>query len=461
MKKYLLFLAALGVQLGFSQQIPVKKGVIIDSIRVLDKKGETYALYAPQLDNEEKQWPVVFVFDPFGRGSLAVDKFKDAADVNGYLIVAPNSILSEAYETDIRMARRLFDEVIAKYPIDQNRMYTSGFSDGGSLATAIAAISKKIKGVIACGASFPSDDKYIPETNTFSYVALVGEADFNLSEALAEVAYLEKKGFDAQSILYKGDHEWPPSPLIATTLRRTTLKAMNKGWAENDKVFAEESFKNDETYLNQLQNSGRFLYAYIFLDGMLKDYRLFKNLDTLKLRKKQLRKNKQFKKQRSELSSALLREQDFLADYSFFLPEDMMSGDIQNLTYWEQESKLLDSLSTGKKHADQNLGKRLKGWLVAKTSKMLSAFTMKEKDHSDNLLFGNILLTLLNPDLPEPYLNVVQMACNKNDYGMALYYMEALFKTGFNDENQLRALKGTALFRIMPEYIELRNTYLK
>ena len=115
--------------------------------------------------------------------------------------------------------------------------------------------------------------------------------------------------------------------------------------------------------------------------------------------------------------------------------------------------------SQSKKVADQKLSKRIKSWLVVATSEALT--NLKEDENlTKKQLFGNILLTLVEPQVEAHYFAILQLACKNIDYGMALYYVEALFKDGFKDVKKIEALEGTALLRIMPEYQELIDTYI-
>ena len=80
MKKIILFLFLGAGFLGNSQQMTLKKGVVIDSIAVKDSISENFSLYIPTSFKMDKNWPILFVFDMEGRGRQAIRMFIGAAE---------------------------------------------------------------------------------------------------------------------------------------------------------------------------------------------------------------------------------------------------------------------------------------------------------------------------------------------------------------------------------------------
>ncbi len=92
MKHFLIILICFLFNSAFSQEITLRKGVVIDSIAVSDSISETFALYLPTTFTPESTLPIVFIFDPQGRGGRAVQLFRQTAEEQGYLLVASNNI---------------------------------------------------------------------------------------------------------------------------------------------------------------------------------------------------------------------------------------------------------------------------------------------------------------------------------------------------------------------------------
>ena len=120
-------------------------------------------------------------------------------------------------------ADALFMDTFERFEIDAGRVYTSGFSGGSRAALAVAVITKKVQGVIACGAGFPTAPSYKPTSvDKFVYIGLVGNKDMNYSEHHDVQQTLNNLNIENELLVFEGIHEWPPS--------KTIVKAL--GWLE-------------------------------------------------------------------------------------------------------------------------------------------------------------------------------------------------------------------------------------
>ncbi|HKQ93218.1 MAG TPA: hypothetical protein VJZ77_21330, partial [Blastocatellia bacterium] len=72
-----------------AQELPV--GKIIERVVCLKDAGQSYALYLPSNYTTDRRWPVIYAFDPAARGLRPVERFKDAAEKYGYIIVGSNN----------------------------------------------------------------------------------------------------------------------------------------------------------------------------------------------------------------------------------------------------------------------------------------------------------------------------------------------------------------------------------
>lgn len=441
----------------FSQELHLQRGVVQDSIKMPGFEGQTYALYLPENFSNDKKWPVVFVFDPAARAKEAIEVFKDAAENYGYVLASSNQVKNQAYQENFKYVGNLVDAVLKSFPIDENKLFTTGFSGGARLAAAAAVIEKRIKGVIACGASFATNTAYVPIQNTFVYIGVVGDEDFNLTEMQNGLDFLKKRKFDAQLMVFNGGHEWPPKEYAEKALRTLSLKMMQKGIFDKDDAEVKNFYLQDYGLNQSLIKNDLLLQAEEDLLNMMENYRFLEGTDSLKTKLRGLRRSDTYKfqkreEQRVEAAEALYRE-----DYTVFLKEDVASGNLAPLGFWEEELKKLTEIAKNGKEADQKMVKRLKSTIAIATIEFSSAFT--EKDHLNNLIFGNILLTMVYPENAPAYLQIIRLASKKGEYGMALYYLEELLKTGFKDVDELDALSDVGLLRISPEYNEILEKY--
>ncbi len=179
MKKIVLLLFLSITFYGTAQQLTLKKGTIIDGIPVNDSISENFALYLPTSFEISKKWPVVFVFDMQGRGKQAVSMFRQAAEEQGYILAASNSVHdSITLSKNILISSRMFNMIYALLPIKKDRSYTAGFSGGARLASLVPTFVKEIQGVISCGSPV-ANEGVLSSKNKFHFVGIVGIEDYN------------------------------------------------------------------------------------------------------------------------------------------------------------------------------------------------------------------------------------------------------------------------------------------
>ena len=141
--KIFLLLALVTNTHVFAQADGYPLGQVIESVPVREQAGESFALYLPAAFKSDEASPVVFVFDPVGNGPNGLQGFLEAAETYGYILVCSNNSRNGPYDRNFEIAGRLFDQVLTEFAIDPDRIYTSGFSGGSRLASAIADLAGK------------------------------------------------------------------------------------------------------------------------------------------------------------------------------------------------------------------------------------------------------------------------------------------------------------------------------
>ena len=85
---YILFF---GLALAFASTVAAQdpqdagfpKGKLTEKVLVKDEPSQSYALYLPSSYDPDKKFPIIYCFDPGGRGSVAVEKYRSAAEKYG------------------------------------------------------------------------------------------------------------------------------------------------------------------------------------------------------------------------------------------------------------------------------------------------------------------------------------------------------------------------------------------
>ena len=74
-----------------NQQAQFPHGEVIEKVTCIANAEQSYALFLPSGYTPEKKWPILYAFDPLGRGSVPVKLFQDAAKEFGFILVGSNN----------------------------------------------------------------------------------------------------------------------------------------------------------------------------------------------------------------------------------------------------------------------------------------------------------------------------------------------------------------------------------
>ncbi len=157
MKKfYLLFGLFLLSFVGYGQQT-------IDGSIMFDGRVRTYILYVPA--NYSAETPVPLVLNFHGYGSNAFEQmhygdFRPIADTAGFIVVQPMGTVDLIGSThwnvgwgtsslnDVSFTNALIDSLSAAYNINQDRVYSTGMSNGGFMSYQLACkLSNRIAAI--------------------------------------------------------------------------------------------------------------------------------------------------------------------------------------------------------------------------------------------------------------------------------------------------------------------------
>ncbi|MGS2739150.1 acetylxylan esterase [Sinomicrobium sp. M5D2P17] len=430
----------------------MSKGVITDAVPVPGSELINYAIYLPENYTTEKKWPVIFVFDIEGKGKKGLETFTAAPAGKNFILVGANNVQNTSYEENFYIAKRLFEVVLKTFPVDSKRIYTSGYGGGGRLATAIAAISGDVDGVIACGAALPGNKNYEPQKNNFLFIGLVGDEDGNFREMQSTVSILNRKKFQADLLVYDGSSYYPPADYMDKAIRTLTIKAIAKGAVPGGEKMVDSLFRADLDFNRKTERIGQALYAFEDVDQLMSNYSNYVEKDVFRERKKEIRKNRQFRKQRNDNYGITEEESYYMTDYLTFLSDDLSNGNVGQLPSWEEEMLSLEKMEKEDNAARAKMAKRLKNMLKAVMKETIPAL---DSTKTDRLLFANAFMVLLDPKQQDAYLEVLRYSVKKSEYGMALFYLEQLLNQGFKDVGKLNSIEDIALLRILPEYNDI------
>jgi dienelactone hydrolase len=227
-------------------------GQIGDVICVSDA-SQSYALYLPSAYVPGRNWPIIYFFDPGGRGRRPLELYKELADKYGFIFAASNNSRNFSPEQS-KSVNAIWLDTHTRLAIDPHRIYTSGFSGGARIAGAMALRCPKceIAGVVAHGAGYPSD--HFPADKLLYFFA-VGNEDFNWPEIMTARADREEHGQAYRVRVFPGTHQWAPANIMEDALQWLTAKSMQAGDLKLDAAFLDRLLQQTQAEAVAAENA--------------------------------------------------------------------------------------------------------------------------------------------------------------------------------------------------------------
>lgn len=461
MKKILLLTFVLTSTAIFSQELRLLRGAISENIIVNDTVNETYSLYLPTNFEVDKVWPVAFVMDLKGKGKAAMSMLVNAAEQEGYVLASSDNMSdSLSISENVLIANRMFNSVFSTIPTEKNRAYTVGFGSGAMFASILPTFIGKLDGVISIGAAIGNVEILNPK-KPFQFVGLVNRSDYNFTEMNNSKDLLNKLKFPNELIVFDGERLLPESDLIVNAFRMLTLTSMAKGHIVKNDSLVTSSYNRFLTLANNHLNDQKPLLARYQLLDMEKIFNPFMELDSLKATQKTLKRSTVYRQANRSQNSYFLKESFTKEDYSYYLEEDVISYNYANLGWWNFQMQELEKLDKSANLYERQMSSRLRGYINALVSDNIDFVSAQENVDFEALNLLYMMKTITSPKEFDAYLKVISISSRMEDYGTALFYLEELLKNGYTDKNLLYSLEHTALFRIMPEFNEMVEKYLK
>jgi len=140
---------------AITQTESIPRGQVVERIDALSDSSRSYALYLPSNYTPNRKWPVLYAFDPGARGRVPVERFKEAAEKYGWIVLGSNTSRNGPWDIMVNAWNAMLTDTHQRFAIDDERMYATGFSGGARAAVRIALGCKCLAGVMANGAGYP------------------------------------------------------------------------------------------------------------------------------------------------------------------------------------------------------------------------------------------------------------------------------------------------------------------
>ncbi|WP_373059844.1 hypothetical protein [Zunongwangia sp. H14] len=445
-----------------AQEMRILKGRVTDSIPVQDSISGTYALYIPQSVDAGKPNPVIFVFDPKGRGILAAQLFRRVAEEQSYIIAASNTkFQQDSLKSNLTEALKMVGSVLQLIPIDTKLTYAAGLEEGAQVASAIPMVFNQLHGVLAIGDAVINPE-YLAKADKFIFSALVSKEDFQKAQLEDFTRFFKKRDFPAEIGYYtEPAGEWPEETVISNAVSGFTLQAIKEGRRPSTPTLINDMFNTELGYAERLRRTREYYASYQKLEQLEEKYEDYERFeDTLKEKRKELRRTRAFRKQRREIRTLENEEQMHREDYLYFLENDLATANFDNIGWWAYQIDELHRIEKEGSMAEVQMATRLEGFLKSVTRQRYLSIVKDRNININTKIFTSVLRTVLDKQDPEAYLEIISLAGHDGDYDTALLYLEDLLKTGFDDFEALYTIPGILDLQLSPEYNNLINKYL-
>jgi hypothetical protein len=383
-----------------------------------------YALFLPPQYEQGKPCPVLILFDSHGDGLLPVNLFSTEASKNGFIIAGSNNSKNGMpADQTTAIYHKMLDDLTKKFTIEKKAIYLGGFSGGSRVAGAAAISEGGVAGVVGCGAGLPNTNQ--KPVSQFSYLAVAGNQDFNLTELQQLDQSLEQAGYQHHLLVFDGIHQWPPKELIPDIFTWLRFDAMRQHAIPADRNEINNFIEKNDKIANDFAAAGKFtkqqetyLKMAHYLQGLTDVAPLQSEINRLSTEKEVIAYHDQQKQQ-------LEKEQELQRKYS---PEIQQ----QTTEWWAKEAATLHGLSTDPKNSElSQVYKRVLGYLSLNCY-MLSTGSLKQGDLVAASKYIKIY-SLVDPANAEHAYLAADVAALNHDPDKMFDALTQAFTLGFKD----------------------------
>jgi hypothetical protein len=242
--RIVLVLAGISVTVNADEAPRLSAGQVLESVVCASDSSQTYALYIPSNYSAARHWPIIYFFDPGGRGSFPIQLYKEIAEKYGFIIAGSNNSHNFSTEDLTNTLNAFWQDTHRRLILDDRRTYTSGFSGGSRVASimALGCGQCHITGVIAHGAGYAGNERSEAKDKML-YFLVVGDVEFNWREIVGIRRERETLGQPYRERTFPGPHQWAPTDVMEEAIQWMNLKSMQAGSLSVNQPFIEQYFQ--------------------------------------------------------------------------------------------------------------------------------------------------------------------------------------------------------------------------
>ncbi len=444
-----------------AQTESILKGQVVDRIETLNDSSQSYAFYLPSNYTPDRKWPVLYAFDPGARGRVPVERFKEAAEKYGWIVLGSNNSRNGPWDVVIDAWNAMQKDSHQRFAIDDERMYATGFSGGARAAIRIAVACKCLAGVMGNGAGFPVDLAPSPQMH-FVFFGAAGVDDFNYPELKSLQEPLTKAGLIHRVQTFDGRHEWPPTSVATAAVEWMELQAMKTGKRPRDDGFINATWQQLLSEARTLEESKKYNEAYQLYLDLVASFKGLRDVAELETKVNQLGDSREVKAAIREEQAQIKKQRELQGRLSTLIAaRDGAASINQSEDGFDAGNllpKILNDLRKQSKATEDSTQRRvarrvLDGLFVSLIEQGISLL-QTEKNYSESIKPLK-LATEVNPDRPGAFFYLAWAYAANRDKKKSLQSLNTAVEKGFSDTAMITANKAFDSLRNDPEYQQI------
>jgi predicted esterase len=433
------------------------RGKIIAKIPCAGAPGQSYSLYLPSGYTADRAWPILYVLDPRGRGTLAAERFRPGAERYGYLLASSdNSASDTAADPNVAAMRAMWSDSHARLRIDDKRAYAAGFSGTVRAAVALArAVPGSLAGIVGAGAGYPFGAPP-RKGEAFLFYGTVGNQDFNYYEVSDLEPALAAAGVPHRIEIFDGTHQWPPQALATRALGWLELQAMKAGTRPKDSGAVDALWSETLSLARNAEAAGDLFQAHRFYAGTAADFSGLRDTGEAAAKVTEIAANPAFQRDAKERAIRFRNDKEALAGAPAILAT-IGTGEpatVAQVVMALKVRELRDRAEHGKDADERLSARRLLNTYEVQTSFYLPQMYSERKQY-DKTAFVLSVAAEIDPDDPLIWYNRAAAYARKGDAKRALADLHQAVAKGFKDGAALAADDAFAPLRQDPGYRQL------
>jgi len=444
---------------GQTETIP--KGQIVERIEALSDSSQSYALYLPSNYTPDRKWPVLYAFDPGARGRTPVERFKEAAEKYGWIVLGSNNSRNGPWNVVVNAWNAMLTDAHQRFAIDDERSYATGFSGGARAALRIAVGCKCLAGVIANGAGFPVD--LAPSSQMpFVFFGAAGVDDFNYPELKNLQEPLTKAGIVHRVQTFEGRHEWPPVSVATAAVEWMELHAIKAGKRPRDDGFVNAIWQQLLNDARTLEESKKYYEAYELYLDLTQSFKGLRDVAEMETKVNQLRDSREVKAAIREEQLQIRKQRELESRLSSLIAGSDVGASVnQSEEAFDSGTllqKILNDLRKQSKESDDSSQRRvarrvLDGLFVGLVEQGIGLL-QTEKNYSESIKPLK-LATEVNPDRPGAFFYLAWAYAANRNKKKSLQSLNTAVEKGFSDTALITTNKAFDSLRNDPEYQQI------